>query len=389
MKNFKIRTFNKISENGLKLFDKNKYEVSDSFENYDSILLRSFKLHDTKLDDNLLAIARAGAGVNNIPIDNCSEKGIVVFNTPGANANGVKELVIMSLMLASRDIIGGIEWVKTLDGKGEEVPKLVEKGKSQFAGPEIEGKKLGVIGLGAIGVMVANSAQSLGMTVIGYDPYISVEAAWGLSRNVKKSVDLSSLISECDYISIHVPLNDKTKGMLNKDLFAKMKNDVIILNFSRAGLVNTTDLIKAIEDKKVSKYVTDFPVQDLIGKKEVIQIPHLGASTPESEDNCAYMACKQTIDYLENGIIVNSVNFPDCDLARSSKYRITITHKNIPNMLGQISTVLAENDFNIINMENRSSGDYAYTIIDINTEVSEEVEKKLNSIDGILKLRLL
>lgn len=356
---YNIQTLNKISPLGLELFKEGSYNISDKIDNPDAILVRSYVMHDMELPKSLKAIARAGAGVNNIPIDKCSEKGIVVFNTPGANANAVKELTVAALLLSSRKIIEGIQWAKSLAGEGANVPKLVEKGKADFTGPEILGKKLGVIGLGAIGVMVANAANSLGMEVTGFDPYISVDAAWGLSRNVKKAPDFRSLLENSDYITLHVPLTGETKDLINYDKFSLMKKGVRLLNFSRAELVNNEDLKRAIQEGIVDTYVTDFPSEELLNMEHVIAIPHLGASTPESEDNCAVMAANQLRDFLENGNITNSVNFPSCELNRSSDFRVTVAHKNIPNMVGQISTILAKEQINILNMINRSKGNLA------------------------------
>ena len=384
---YNIKLYNKISEQGLKLLDNNKYSVSEEETNPDAILLRSFSLHDIELPQNLKAIARAGAGVNNIPVDKCSEKGIVVFNTPGANANAVKELTIAALLLSSRKIAQGIEWVKSLKGEGDKIPKLVEKGKSNFVGPEIKGKKLGVIGLGAIGVMVANAAQSLGMEVEGFDPYISVDAAWALSRGVHKAESFEELLQTSDYITIHVPVTDETKHMIDKENLSLMKKGVRILNFSRGELINDDDLLKAINEGIVSAYVTDFPNEKLMGYEEVILIPHLGASTPESEENCAVMAVSQVKDFLENGNIVNSVNFPTCEMSRSANCRITFAHKNIPNMVGQITAILAKRKINIANMVNKSRKNIAYTIIDIEEEIKEDVIKEFSEIDGMLKVR--
>jgi len=386
---YNILTLNKISSKGLDLFSKDKYNVGDNIENPDAIILRSFSMHEMELPETLKAVARAGAGVNNIPIEKCSEKGIVVFNTPGANANAVKELTIAALFLASRKIVQGIQWAKTLAGQGDAVPKLVEKGKSNFAGPEIEGKKLGVIGLGAIGVMVANAAHSLGMEVEGYDPYISVDSAWGLSRSIKKATDINSLLETSDYITLHVPLTPDTKNMIDAEQFAKMKKGVRLLNFSRGELVNNQALISAINDQIVAAYVTDFACDELLNIEQVICIPHLGASTPESEENCAVMAVKEVMDFLENGHIKNSVNFPDCELVRSADYRITIAHKNIPNMVGQMSTGLANSGINIANMLNKSKKDMAYTIIDTEEPLPEEIVNKIKSIDGVLNVRVL
>lgn len=386
---FDVLTLNKIAPQGLNKFSADTYRVTDTCENPDGIILRSFSMHDMTLPKSLKAVARAGAGVNNIPIDACTEKGIVVFNTPGANANAVKELVIAALLLASRNITGGIEWAKTLIGQGAEVPKLVEKGKSQFVGPEIKGKKLGVIGLGAIGVMVANTAHNLGMDVIGYDPYLTIDSAWHLSRSIHKAKDMNEVFANCDYITLHVPLNDSTKGMINSETLKTMKDGVRILNFSRGGLVNTAHLATAIEENKVACYVTDFPDEAVLTMEHVIAIPHLGASTPESEENCAEMAAQELVDYLENGNITNSVNFPACSLEREGDVRVTILHKNIPTMLSQFSAVFAEKHLNILNMMNKNKGENAYTIMDIDGAVADDMEEKLQAIEGVLGVRIL
>ncbi len=386
---FDVLTLNKIATQGLEKFDAANYQVTDSCENPDGIILRSFSMHDMELPANLKAVARAGAGVNNIPIDACTEKGIVVFNTPGANANAVKELAITGLLLSSRNITGGIEWAKTLIGKGAEVPKLVEKGKGQFVGPEIKGKKLGVIGLGAIGVMVANAAHNLGMDVIGYDPYLTIDAAWHLSRSIHKAKDMNEVFANCDYITLHVPLNDSTKGMICSDTLKVMKDGVRILNFSRGGLVNTAHLAVALEEKKVACYVTDFPDEAVLSLDNVIAIPHLGASTPESEENCAEMAAQELVEYLENGNITNSVNFPACSVDREGDVRITILHKNVPTMLSQFSAIFAEKHLNIQNMLNKNKQENAYTIMDICGDVPEDVEATISAIDGVLKVRVI
>ena len=385
----KIQTLNKISPVGLELFPRDEYEVASEIPNPDAIVLRSFKMHDMELPASLKAVARAGAGVNNVPIDKCTEKGIVVFNTPGANANSVKELVLMSLFLSSRRVVDGIIWAKSLAGQGAEVPKLVEKGKSAYAGPEIKGKKLGVIGLGAIGVMVANDAVALGMEVTGFDPFISVDAAWGLSRAVQRAVSLDTLIADSDYITVHVPLNEKTKGLLNKDKFDLMTKGVRILNFSRGGLVNNGDLRVALADGIVSSYVTDFPDEDLVNEPRVVPCPHLGASTPEAEDNCATMAVSQVRDYLELGNIKNSVNFPECEMAPTSPYRIVVANSNIPNMVGQIATVLAGSEINITDLLNKSRGNVAYNIIDVDAEVTEDHLAAIRAIEGVIMTRLI
>ncbi|MBE7036521.1 MAG: 3-phosphoglycerate dehydrogenase [Ruminococcaceae bacterium] len=386
---FDVLTLNKIAPQGLDKFCPEKYTVTDTCENPDGIILRSFSMHDMELPENLKAVARAGAGVNNIPIDACTEKGIVVFNTPGANANAVKELVIAGLLLASRNITGGIEWAKTLIGKGAEVPKLVEKGKGQFVGPELKGKKLGVIGLGAIGVMVANTAHNLGMDVIGYDPYLTIDSAWHLSRSIIKAKDMNEIFANCDYITLHVPLNDSTKNMINSDTLKTMKDGVRILNFSRGGLVNASHLATAIEEKKVACYVTDFPDETVLTMDNVIAIPHLGASTPESEENCAEMAAQELVDYLENGNITNSVNFPSCSVDREGDVRVTILHHNVPTMLSQFSALFAEKHLNILNMMNKNKKETAYTIMDISGAVDDNIEEKLEKIEGVLRVRVL
>lgn len=385
----KILTLNKISPSGLENFDRKKYTYGSEMENPDAIMVRSAAMHDMEFDDNTIAIARAGAGVNNIPVPTCSEKGIVVFNTPGANANAVKELVMCALFLTSRKIIPGIDFCKTLKGQGDQVGKLVEKGKSAFAGPEIAGKKLGVIGLGAIGVLVANCAKSLGMEVYGYDPFLSVDAAWNLSRSIVHAKSLNDIAANCDYISIHVPLNAETKDLINSSSIANMKDGIRILNFSRGGLVNTPDLLEALSTGKVAAYATDFPDDELIGASGVITIPHLGASTPESEDNCARMAAYELIDYIENGNIKNSVNFPAVNLDKTTDYRVCIIHKNIPNTLNKITTQFTNSNHNIDNMLNRSKGDFAYTIIDINNEVSADTINEIKTIDGVIRVRVI
>jgi D-3-phosphoglycerate dehydrogenase len=386
---YKIQTLNKISTVGLENFSRDSYEIASEIMNPDAVLVRSADMHETQFAPTLKTIARAGAGVNNIPIEKCSEKGIVVMNTPGANANSVKELVIAALLISSRKVVQGIAWAKTLAGKGDEVPKLIEKGKTNFEGPEIKGKRLGVIGLGAIGVKVANDAIALGMEVTGYDPIISVEAAWELSRTVKRALSLDSLLSKSDYISLHVPLNDKTKSMLNKDKFALMKKGVRILNFARGGLVKNEDLKVAIKDGIVAAYVTDFPDDDLLAIENVIPVPHLGASTPEAEDNCAIMAVNQVRNFLEYGNIKNSVNFPDCEMDPSGKTRILVGNRNVPNMVGQITTLLAAEKINIADMLNKSKGDLAYNIIDIDNAMSESALAKLKAIEGTIMVRVL
>lgn len=386
---FKLQTLNKISSTGLDVFEKEKYEIANETTNPDAILVRSANMLDMELQSNLKAIARAGAGVNNIPIDRCTEKGIVVFNTPGANANAVKELVIASLLLSSRKISKGIEWAQTLKGNGSEVEKMVEKGKSQFEGPEIKGKRLGVIGLGAIGVMVANDALSLGMDVIGYDPYISIKAAWELSSSVHRATSLEQLISTSDYLTIHVPYMDSTKNMLNKDMFNIMKKGVRVLNFARGGLVSNKDIIEAIENGTVECYVTDFPSDELLGFDKVIAIPHLGASTPESEENCAMMAAVQMREFLEKGHIKNSVNFPDSELARTGDTRVIVAHDNVPNMFGQITSTIASYKINIGDMLSRHRDKIGYTIFDVEGSMPEEVVNKIKTISGIRMVRII
>lgn len=365
------------------------YTYGDDIKNPDAIILRSFNMHEMDLPDSLTAVARAGAGVNNIPLDKCSEKGIVVFNTPGANANAVKELVIASLFLSSRKIVAGINWASTLADEGDNITKVVEKGKSAFAGPEIAGKKLGVIGLGAIGVKVANAASALDMEVMGYDPFLSVNAAWGLSRAVLKASSAKEIFETCDYITLHLPLNDNTKGMVGAESLASMKDGVRILNFARGGLVDTDALLNAIESGKVASYVTDFPDAKMIGNESIIAIPHLGASTPESEDNCAMMAAEELKEYLENGNIINSVNFPSCVLEREAETRVCVLHKNIPNMLGQISAFFAGKNINIKNMLNKSKGENAYTVLETDEHPGADVVEALSAIDGIVKVRVL
>jgi len=386
----KIQTLNKISSRGLDLLDRDNYEAASEISSPDAILVRSAKMHDMELPSSLKAIARAGAGVNNIPISKCSEKGIVVFNTPGANANSVKELVIAGMLMSSRDIIGAVNWVNEQKDQGDEVPRLVEKQKSDFAGPELMGKTLGIIGLGAIGVLVANAATALGMKVMGYDPFISVDAAWGLSRDVMKASSLDQLLSKSDYITLHVPLNDKTRGLINKEKMELLKDDVRILNFARGGLVNEEDLIVALEKGKVGAYVTDFPEANLLGVKNVIAIPHLGASTPEAEENCAIMAVEQMKDFLENGNILNSVNFPNCSMERTGKARLIIANKNVPDMLRQILNVISDADINVEDMTNRHRNELAYNIIDLSSDsVPESMLENISSIDGVLMTRLI
>lgn len=381
----KIYTLNKISSKGLEGFGQ-CYEVQESLQDADAILVRSAKMHELELPKSVKAIARAGAGVNNIPIDACTQKGIVVFNTPGANANAVKEMVIAGLLLSSRKIIEGVNWVQTLNGN---IAKEVESGKSAFTGPEILGKKLGVVGLGAIGVLVANATQALGMEVIGYDPYLSVDAAWGISRHIRHAHTLEEVIGQSDYITIHVPLTPATKEMFNEEAFNKMKKGVRLLNFARDTLVDNQALVKAIEKGTIEKYVTDFPVEGLIGHPQIITIPHLGASTPESEDNCAVMAVKELKGYLEQGTITNSVNFPECEMPWHATFRLTLIHKNIPAMIGKITSIIAEEGINISDMINKSKGEWAYTIIDTDTKVTDIKIKSIEALDDMIKVRVL
>lgn len=385
---YQIQTLNKISKKGLAVLDSN-YTCADEIANPDGIILRSFKMHDMELPESLRAVARAGAGVNNIPIDKCTEKGIVVFNTPGANANAVKELVLSALFLSSRKIVQGIEWTKTLVGEGDAISGLVEKGKSNFAGPEIEGKTLGVIGLGAIGVRVANAAHHLGMDVVGYDPYLSVDAAWHLTRFAHKANSLEEVLAAADYITIHVPATADTKGMFNSEAFAKMKKGARLLNFSRGELVDETDVIAALNNGDLAAYISDFASEKLLQTENVICMPHLGASTPESEENCAVMAANEIKDFLENGNIKNSVNFPNCDMGKVQGARITVLHKNVPSMIKNITDVFATKGVNISNMLNKSKGDNAYTMIDIETRCDNALIDEIQAMADVIKVTLL
>lgn len=385
---YDILKLDKISKIADKAFDE-KYNLTNQSENPAAIMLRSFDMHSYNLNKELLAVARAGAGVNNIPIDKCTQNGIVVFNTPGANANAVKELVICAMLFSSRKILPAVEWTNTLKGKGEEVKKLVEKGKKQFIGAELANKKLGIIGLGAIGALVANAAAALEMDVFGYDPFITVESAWGLSRNVKRITDINELLANSDYISINVPYNEKTKNYINADVIAKMKDGVTLINCSRGELVNNEALLSAVNSGKIGKYITDFPVDELIGIENIICIPHLGASTPEAEDNCALAAANELIDYIENGNICNSVNFPPTVMARSGVSRITIIHLNIKDMISKITSVISKSNHNITNFVNKSQNDYAYSIIDIDEPADKNISDALNGIDGVIRVRLI
>lgn len=385
---YRYHCLNPISDIGLEQFTE-EYQKTGEIETADAVLVRSASMHEMNFGKQLKVIARAGAGVNNIPLKRCAEEGIVVFNTPGANANGVKELVIAGLLLASRDIVGGIQWVQEYEEDGN-IAKQAEKQKKAFAGREIEGKKLGVIGLGAIGVLVANAATHLGMEVYGYDPYISVDAAWKLSRSIHHAKTVDELYKECDYITIHVPAMESTKGMIDKNAISLMKDGAIVLNFARDVLVNEEDMVDALLSGKIRRYVTDFPNDTIAGVKGAIVIPHLGASTEESEDNCAKMAVREVRDFLENGNIKNSVNYPDCDMGiHEAGTRITLLHRNVPNMIGQFTALLAEENINIKNMTNKSRNEYAYTMIDTDTEISAEMIQKLNKIKEILNIRVI
>ena len=384
----KINCLNPIAACGMDLFTDN-YETVDNFADAEAVLVRSASMHELELSDNLLSVARAGAGVNNIPLDKCAEKGIVVFNSPGANANGVKELVIAGLMLASRDLMGGYNWVKE-NATVETLAKDVEKQKAKYAGNEVMGKKLGVIGLGAIGAKVANAATHLGMDVYGYDPYVSVDAAWMLSRNVKHITNVEDIYRECDYITLHVPALDSTKGMINADAMAMMKDGVKILNFSRDALVNDADMLAALDSGKVARYVTDFPNAVIAGHDKVVTLPHLGASTEESEDNCAIMAVKQTKDFIENGNIKNSVNYPACDAGKcTAASRLTVCHKNIPNMLTRFTGAFSDKGINVSDMVSKSRGDWAYTILDTAEKADADMVKTIEAIDGVVKVRVV
>jgi D-3-phosphoglycerate dehydrogenase len=378
---------NKISSLGLEVFPRDRYEVASEIPNPDAILLRSADLHGIELPPSVAAIARAGAGVNNIPIPACTAAGVVVFNTPGGNANAVKELALMALILSSRKIVDGIAWCRTLAGK--DVAELVEKEKAQFEGPEILGKTLGVVGLGAIGVMIANDAIALGMHVTGYDPFISVEAAWRLSQRVQRAETLESLLAKSDYVSLHLPLGPDTKGIIDGEKLCMMKKGARLLNLARGGLVKDADVVAALEAGRLSAYVTDFPNEELLACRKVICIPHLGASTPEAEDNCAVMAAKQLRDFLETGEINNSVNYPRCHLERKAEHRLVVANRNIPNMVGQITTILAGAKINIMDLVNHHRDEYAYNIIDTAQDVPEEVLSSIRHIEGVIRARPL
>lgn len=385
---YRYLCLNPIAKTGLGNFT-DDYVKTEELTEADGILVRSASMHEMELPDNLLAVARAGAGVNNIPLDKCAQKGIVVFNTPGANANGVKELVIAGMLLASRDVVDGINWVKE-NQEDNNIAKDAEKEKKKFAGTEVMGKRLGIIGLGAIGVKVANVARHLGMEVLGYDPYVSVAAAWNLSRDVKHVLDVNEIYAQCDFITIHVPLMDATKGMINADAISRMKDGVIILNFARDLLVDEAAVMDGIASGKVRRYVSDFPNPTTAGKPGCIVIPHLGASTEESEENCAVMAVKELKDYLENGTISHSVNYPDCDMGIcTSASRIVIFHKNIANMIAKFTSVMGWNNLNIANMMNKSKGDVAYTMLDLEAPVNESILMQLKTIDGVFRVRVV
>lgn len=385
---YNVKTLNKIAACGTDLLDRSKYTVGDDIDNPQAILVRSASMHEMELGDDLLAIARAGAGVNNIPVDKCSEKGIVVFNTPGANANAVKELVILGLLISSRKVTAAIDWAKTLKGKGDEVGKLVEKGKSQFVGPEIKGKKLGVIGLGAIGALVANAAAELGMEVIGADPFLSVQGALNLSNKVKYVKSNKEIFETCDYITVHVPLTPETKDMINADVIKTMKKNVRIMNFARGGLVNEDAVVEALANGGMAAYVTDFPGDKILGVDGVVALPHLGASTPESEDNCAVMAANEIKDYLENGNIVNSVNLPNVSMLMTGDAKICVIHKNVEGLIAKITTCITEAGMNIENMESKSKKDYAYTVLDVKGN-ADSVADKIRAGEAVISVRVI
>ncbi|NCC67894.1 MAG: 3-phosphoglycerate dehydrogenase [Clostridia bacterium] len=387
---YKIKTLNKIAAEGLDIVRAAGIDIDDEALSPDAILVRSAKMHEMEFDENLLCIARAGAGTNNIPLDVCTQKGIVVFNTPGANSEAVKELVICALLMASRDVVGGIEWVHGISDKGDEIPAMVEKGKSAFIGPEIAGKTLGVVGLGAIGAKIANTALELGMNVYGFDPYLSVDAAWNLSRNVIHATNLDTIYRNCDYITLHVPyIKDQTHHMLNKDAFAMMKDGVRIINLARGELVCDEDLLDAIDTAKVARYVTDFPNAITAKAPNVIPMPHIGASTPESEEKCAIMAAREAVDYLLNGNIINSVNMPCATLDRLGVNRICILHRNVPRMLNHFLDFIGEANINVAHMINKPRGDYAYTIIDTDTLIGDSIPAAIKKMDDVIRVRML
>ncbi len=382
-----IKLLNKISPVYKSVWPEEAYSVSAEAENPQAIVVRSADMHEMEIEKSVLAVARAGAGTNNIPLEKLGKQGVVVFNTPGANANAVKELVVAGMLLASRDIVGGIEWAKGLKGEGASVAKLVEKGKGQFVGPELKGKTLGIIGLGAIGSMVANAARALEMEVVGFDPYITVDHAWMLSRAVQRARSQDEVLEKCDYLSVHVPLLNDTRGFLNAQLLKKMKKGAVILNFARGELAADADILSALESGDLRAYVTDFPNENLIGQKGVIAIPHLGASTPESEDNCVDMACRQISAYLANGTIKNSVNYPDCELEAGAAHRIAVLHANVPNTVGSITSLVAAYDINIDNMVNKSRGQFAYTVLDLDEAPPEILLDKIENLEAIYRVR--
>jgi D-3-phosphoglycerate dehydrogenase len=386
---FKVQTLNKIAGEGLKLFTNENYEVGNDVQNPDALLVRSADLQNTKIPESVIAIARAGAGYNNIPVDLCSKRGIVVFNTPGANAASVKELTLASLFLSSRKIVDGITWVRSLEETPDSLDAAVEKGKAEFAGPEIKGKTLGVIGLGAIGVMVANDALALGMDVIGYDPYISIDAAWNLSRMVKRSDTLDALLKKADYVTIHVPYSEQTKNLFNKEKIALMKKGSRLINLSRGGLAKEADVIAALDAGLIASYITDFPTPELITHKKALCFPHIGASTPEAEINCAKSAVTQLMNFIESGTIANSVNFPPCVLEQKQKHRLLVANKNIPNMVGQIATLLAGENINITDLINHHRGDYAFNIIDTQQRITQKLIEQIEKIEGVLRVRTI
>lgn len=386
---YNILTMNKIARCGLDRLARGNYEIGTEINAPNAILVRSADMHSMEIPPSVLAIARAGAGVNNIPVSACTQRGIVVFNTPGANANGVKELVIAAMLMSSRNLYDGITWVNSLRESNGDIPAMVEKGKSKFVGPELQGKTLGVIGLGAIGVMVANAAASLGMKVLGLDPFISVESAWKLSHQVIKAPNIDTLVAKSDYITLHVPLNNETKGLFNAERIAKMKKGARLLNFSRSGLVDNAAVKAAIADGKLGGYVIDFPEAELLGIERILCIPHLGASTPESEDNCAIMAADQVSRYLEYGNIKNSVNFPDCEMTPTGRTRITLININVPKVISQVTTILGESGLNIDEMLNKNRGEIAYNIIDVSDNVPDELVEKLRKVNGVVAVRVL
>jgi D-3-phosphoglycerate dehydrogenase len=386
---FRIQTFNKISPLGLDLFPRDKYEVASEILHPDAILVRSAELRNEAIPDSVKAVARAGAGYNNIPVGSCSDRGIAVFNTPGGNANAVKELVLAALLLSSRKILGGIAWGAGIADQADQVPELVEKEKSRFEGPELRGKTLGVIGLGAVGAMTANDAVSLGMEVIGYDPYISVDAAWSLSGQIIRADTLEGLLGKSDYVTLHAPLTDNNKGLLNAEKIRFMKKGARVINLARGGLVNEADIIAALNTERISCYVTDFPTAELLKCPQAICIPHLGASTPEAEDNCAVMAVRQLMDFLESGGIRNSVNFPRCRLDQRAPYRLLVANRNIPNMVGQITTLLAGQDINITDLINHHRDDYAYNIIDTEQQIPGPLLEQLKGVEGVIRVRTI